>query len=54
MTETEIIPFGQRARKRIREAFSWPFIVSEYERLLLDGVMPAEGKAGSEGGSQEK
>lgn len=35
MNEEEISALGQKAKTRISEAYSWEFIVSEYERVFL-------------------
>lgn len=38
MDETEIKALGEKAKKRIKDAYSWEFIVSEYEKLFLPVV----------------
>lgn len=38
MSEKEIMDLGIKAKQRIKEAFSWEFIVSEYEKVFLDGL----------------
>ena len=35
MSEIEITEYGKKAKKRILEAYSWQFIVDEYEKLFL-------------------
>lgn len=35
MTESEIYDFGKKAKKRIEEAYSWEYIVDEYEKIFL-------------------
>ena len=35
MTETEIAALGMRAKKRIRDAYSWAYIIERYEQIFL-------------------
>ncbi len=37
MREDERERFGQKAKQRIRDSYSWPYIVSRYEDLFLNG-----------------
>ena len=37
MPEEEIKAMGEAARRRVRSAYSWPYIVSAYEKLFLRG-----------------
>lgn len=37
MDEDEIVQFGERAKKRIREAYSWESVCSRYEDVFMKG-----------------
>ena len=37
MPEEEIKAMGEAARRRVRSAYSWPYIVAAYEKLFLQG-----------------
>ncbi len=36
MTEEEIHTLGNKAKKRVADAYSWEFITGEYERLFCE------------------
>ena len=35
LAESQIAALGEKAKKRIADAYSWEFICSEYEKLFL-------------------
>ncbi len=38
MSQEEISALGEKARKRIAEAYSWQYIVSRYENIFVNGI----------------
>ena len=48
MPRGKIAAIGQAAKQRVREAYSWPYIVSQYETLFLEGSDALENKFGGE------
>ncbi|MDO4522899.1 MAG: DUF1972 domain-containing protein, partial [Eubacteriales bacterium] len=36
MSQTEIIKLGEKAKKRIEEAYSWEYICNEYEKVFIE------------------
>ena len=38
MEEREIVEIGQKAKKRIQDAYSWGFITNKYESVFLNRI----------------
>lgn len=38
LTEEEIEDYGQKTKKQINDAFTWPYIIEQYEKLFTNGM----------------